>query len=146
MNVDVLVNLGKVLEKRDALPAALKFYERAYAVSPSFPKLAVTLARLYRYVGAAERARSFWKPLRVEDEDFVMARAECDFELDGEAAAGAAARGGERASRLAACARRARPPPARDCALARRLAVLSRTPRRFIAGKARAAARRAGHR
>ncbi|HEX2334356.1 MAG TPA: tetratricopeptide repeat-containing glycosyltransferase family protein [Burkholderiales bacterium] len=87
VNVDVLVNLGKVLEKRDALPAALKFYQRAYAVSPSFPKLAVTLARLYRYVGAAERARELLETAVVEDEDLVMARAECDFELDGEAAA-----------------------------------------------------------
>ena len=44
VNVDLLVNLAKVLEKRDVLPAALKFYERAYAVSPSFPVLAVPLA------------------------------------------------------------------------------------------------------
>jgi hypothetical protein len=87
VNVDVLVNLGKVLEKRDALPAALKFYERAYAVSRSFPKLAVTLARLYRYVGATERARELLETTGVEAEDLVMARAECDFELDGEAAA-----------------------------------------------------------
>ena len=87
VNVDLLVNLAKVLEKRDVLPAALKFYERAYAVSPSFPGLAVTLARLYRDVGATARAKQLLDTAGVEDEDFVMARAECDFELDGEAVA-----------------------------------------------------------
>jgi hypothetical protein len=62
-------------------------YERAYAVSPSFPKLVVTLARLYRYVGNAERARQLLESAAVEGEDLVMACAECDFELEGEAAA-----------------------------------------------------------
>jgi Flp pilus assembly protein TadD len=79
VNVDALVNLGKVLEKRDELPAALKYCERAYAVSPSFPKLALTLARLYRYVGAVERARKLLQNAG-EGDDLALARAECDFD------------------------------------------------------------------
>ena len=86
--VDALVNLGKVLEKREDVPAALKAYERAYALSPSFSKLAVTLAKVYRQVGVAERAKSLLQKVKVVDpQDLAIALADCDFELEGEDAA-----------------------------------------------------------
>jgi len=87
--VDVLVNLGKVLEKAETLPAALKAYERAYALAPSFPRLPVTLARVYRECGLANQARSVLETSRksIEPQDLVIALASCDFELEGEGAA-----------------------------------------------------------
>jgi tetratricopeptide (TPR) repeat protein len=84
---DALVNLGKVLEKLEDLPAAAQAYERALAIAPSFPKLAVTLARVYRQAGSAAKARSLLEKSAVEGQDLALALAECDFELDGEAAA-----------------------------------------------------------
>ena len=85
--VDAIVNLGKVLEKQEDLPAAAKAYEHAHALSPSFPKLTVTLARTYRQMGSAGKARSLLENSRIEGQDLVMALADCDFELEGEAAA-----------------------------------------------------------
>jgi hypothetical protein len=85
--VDALVNLAKVLDKRDELPAALRAYERAYALSPSFPKLLVTLAKTYRQLGMAERAESLLEEKAIDEQDWIIARAECDFELRGESAA-----------------------------------------------------------
>jgi hypothetical protein len=85
--VDALVNLAKVLEKRDELPAALKAYEHAYALSPDFPKLAVTLARVHRQLGMAERAEAFLEEKPIDEQDWILARAECDFERRGESAA-----------------------------------------------------------
>lgn len=84
---DAIVNLGKVLEKQEDLPAAAKAYEHAYALSPSFPKLAVTLARTYRQLGLAGKARSLLENSRIDAQDLAMALADCDFELEGEAAA-----------------------------------------------------------
>ena len=85
--VDALVNLAKVLDKRDELPAALRAYERAYALSPSFPKLLVTLAKTYRQLGMAERAEAFLEEKPIDEQDWILARAECDFERRGESAA-----------------------------------------------------------
>jgi Flp pilus assembly protein TadD len=86
--VDALVNLAKVLEKREDAPAALKAYERAYALAPSFPRLAVTLAKVYRQAAAAERAKSLLQKVKVVDpQDLAIALADCDFELEGEDAA-----------------------------------------------------------
>lgn len=86
--VDALVNLAKVLEKRDDVPSALKAYERAYALSPGFPKLAVTLAKVKRQLGRAHEAKTLLERSRgIDPQDLVMALAECDFELDGESAA-----------------------------------------------------------
>jgi hypothetical protein len=85
--VDAAVNLAKVLEKQDELSAALKAYERAYAIQPSFPKLALALAKMYRQFGMAERAKRLLEKQASGAEDLVIALADCDFELLGEAAA-----------------------------------------------------------
>jgi len=87
--VDALVNLAKVLEKQDQLSAALKICERAYAIDPAFPKLGAALAKMYRQLGMPERARSLLETSRgvIDGQDLVMALADCDFELQGEAAA-----------------------------------------------------------
>ena len=87
-HVDARVNLAKLLEKTDELPAALKAYQRAYALSPAHPKLGVTLARLHRMLGQAGQARAVLHAARHADpQDAALALAECDFELEGEAAA-----------------------------------------------------------
>lgn len=85
--VDALVNLGKVLEKQDQPAEALKAYRHAHALAPSFPKLALTLARVYRQLGRAEKARALLHSATSAEEDMAIALADCDFELDGEAAA-----------------------------------------------------------
>ncbi|HEX7219480.1 MAG TPA: tetratricopeptide repeat protein [Burkholderiales bacterium] len=90
-HVDAVVNLGKVLEKNEDLPGALKSYRHAYALAPRFPKLAATLARVYRECGRAADARALLTA--TDSEDLLIAAASCDFELDGEAAAIARLRG-----------------------------------------------------
>ena len=86
--LDALVNLAKVLEKRDDLPAALKAYERAYALSPGFPKLAATLAKAKRQLGLANQARTLLQSAKtIDPQDLAMGLADCDFELEGENAA-----------------------------------------------------------
>jgi Flp pilus assembly protein TadD len=82
--VDAIVNLGKVLEKQEDLPGAVKAYAHAHALSPSFPKLTVTLARIYRQLGLAQKARALLQGAPAEPEDLALALADCDFELDGE--------------------------------------------------------------
>jgi tetratricopeptide (TPR) repeat protein len=86
--VDALANLGKVLEKQEDIEGAAKAYRHALALAPSFPKLAVTLARICRNLGRADEARDVLASARdVPPEDMLLALAERDFELDGEAAA-----------------------------------------------------------
>ena len=88
-NVDALVNLGKVHEKDDDAASALKVYERALALAPEFPKLSVTIARLRRQLGRAAEARFLLQKeaRRIDPQDLAIALADCDFEIDGEAAA-----------------------------------------------------------
>jgi Flp pilus assembly protein TadD len=85
--VDAIVNLGKVLEKQEDLQGAAKAYAHAHALSPSFPKLTVTLARVHRQLGQAEKARALLQAAPAEPEDLALALADCDFELEGEEAA-----------------------------------------------------------
>ena len=84
-HVHAIVNLGKVLEKNDDFAGALKAYRHAYELAPGFPRLAATLARLYRECGRAGEARALLT--RPDSEDLLIAAASCDFELDGEEAA-----------------------------------------------------------
>jgi Flp pilus assembly protein TadD len=87
--VEGLLNLGKVLHKEGRLPEAAKTYERAYALAPAFPKVALTLAQMYSKLGRAQSARALLAKAdrTVEEEDFVMALAEVDSELEGPASA-----------------------------------------------------------
>jgi len=85
--VDAIVNLGKVLEKEEDLQGAAKAYAHAHALAPSFPKLTVTLARTYRQLGDAQKAKALLQGAPGDPEDLAMALADCDFELDGEEAA-----------------------------------------------------------
>jgi tetratricopeptide (TPR) repeat protein len=85
--VDALVNLGKVLEKRERTADALQAFERAYALDETFPKLDLTLARTLRQLGRAEHALALLQKVRGETEEFAIALADCDFELHGEQAA-----------------------------------------------------------
>jgi Flp pilus assembly protein TadD len=85
-HVDAVVNLGKVLEKDDDLAGAQKAYEHARQLAPAFPGLALTLARIYRERGLAERARKVLES-SPDSEGLVIAQAACNFELDGEESA-----------------------------------------------------------
>jgi Flp pilus assembly protein TadD len=85
--VDAIVNLGKVLEKEEDLQGAAKAYAHAYARTPAFPKLAVTLARIYRQLGLAQKAKALLEDAKGDPQDLVLALADCDFELEGEEAA-----------------------------------------------------------
>lgn len=87
--LEAVLNLGKVLQKQQRLPEALKTFERAHGLNPLFPNLAVTLARLYRQIGDADRAKSVLESSAraIEPQDLSIALAECDFELQGEEAA-----------------------------------------------------------
>lgn len=84
-HVDAIVNLGKVLEKSEDLPGALKSYRHAYALAPQMPRLGAALARVYRECGRAAEARALLTA--TGSEDLLIAAASCDFELDGEKAA-----------------------------------------------------------
>ncbi len=85
--VDAIVNLGKVLEKQEDLPGAAKAYAHAHALTPSFPKLTVTLARIHRQLGLAQKAKALLQDATADPEDLALALADCDFELEGEQAA-----------------------------------------------------------
>jgi hypothetical protein len=87
-HVDAVVNLGKVLEKDDDLAGAQKAYEHARQLAPAFPGLGLTLARVYRERGRADRARDLLDSLAdTNSENLVISQAACDFEIDGEDAA-----------------------------------------------------------
>lgn len=83
-----IVNLAKVLEKEDDRDAAQKAYEHAYQLSPSYPTLALALARIYRERGLAGRARALLETAPdVDPEGLAIAAAACTFDLEGEGAA-----------------------------------------------------------
>src|SRR6185369_8756832 len=52
---EALFNLGKVLQKQSRPAEALKAWERAYAIDPSYSALRLELAGLYLHLGRAER-------------------------------------------------------------------------------------------
>ena len=83
-----IVNLAKVLEKEDDRDAAQKAYEHAYQLSPSYPTLALALARIYRERGEAGRARTLLESAPdVDPQGLAIAAAACTFDLEGEGAA-----------------------------------------------------------
>src|SRR5688572_18775332 len=83
-----IVNLAKVLEKEDDRDAAQKAYEHAYQLSPSYPTLALALARIYRERGLAGRARALLETAPdVDPQGLAIAAAACTFDLEGEDAA-----------------------------------------------------------
>jgi tetratricopeptide (TPR) repeat protein len=83
--LEALVNLGKTLEKQERFADSLPLYERALALDQAYPKLATSLARLYRQRGDAARARNLLDRLarHIEGQDLALALADCDYELAG---------------------------------------------------------------
>jgi tetratricopeptide (TPR) repeat protein len=78
--LDALINLAKTLEKQERFTESLPLYERALALDETYPKLATSLARLYRLRGDDSRARALLERLarHVEPQDLALALAECD--------------------------------------------------------------------
>jgi len=87
--LDALINLAKTLEKQERFAESIALYERALALDEAFPKLATTLANLYRQAGNAQRARELLERLarHIDPQDLAMALAGCDAEVAGNGAA-----------------------------------------------------------
>jgi Flp pilus assembly protein TadD len=77
--VDALVNLAKSLEKQERLDEASRHYERALAIEPAFPKLAVNLSLVFGLRGEVDRSRSLLEKhaRHIDPQDLVIGMARC---------------------------------------------------------------------
>jgi Flp pilus assembly protein TadD len=79
--VEAILNLGKILLKQRRIADTVRAYELAYSIAPETPKLAITLAHVYRKAGRAANAKALLESAWKADEEFTMQMAEAELEL-----------------------------------------------------------------